>query len=33
MKGNSNELAQQLSSLYLKPEIITKVITNIMSDD
>lgn len=33
LKGNSNEISQKLSSLYFKAEIITKVITNVMSDD
>lgn len=33
LKGNSNESASELSSIYFKPEIITKVITNVMSDE
>ena len=32
LKANSNESASELSSIYFKPEIITKVITNVMSD-
>lgn len=33
LKGNGNEYANELSALYFKPEIITKVITNVMSDE
>ena len=33
LKANSNESCQKISSLYFKSDIITKVITNVMSED